>query len=132
MVTKAQLYRAIHKSVETKQATAELVYTTYNSSISTNAEFSTCIPGIGQGTGSNQRIGDQIRPLRLVVRGYINYDTVTYSGANLLIARQFMFQPKNLRYAPQTTSAGVDLLTNGGNPSPFTGALLDIRTRPPS
>jgi len=130
LVTKAQLYKAIAKQCETKQATTEFVYTTFNSAINSTTELFSVLPGIGNGVGANQRIGDQIRPKRIEIRGYINYATNTYSDAALIIARHFCFQPKNIRYQPQTgTSAGIDLLTNGGAPSNFTGALLDI-TRP--
>ena len=82
------------------------------------------------GVGANQRIGDQIRPKKIIIRGFINYATNVYSEAALIIARHFCFQPRNVRYQPQTaTAAGIDLLRNGSNPSNFTGALLDI-TRP--
>jgi len=130
LVTKAVLYKAIRKNVETKQATAELPFTYFNSAINSTAEYYTCLPGLGQGVGANQRLGDQIRPIKIVIRGYVNYATNAYTEAALIIARHFVFQPKNVRYQPQTsTAAGIYLLTNGGNPSNFTGALLDI-TRP--
>ena len=45
LVTKSQLYRAIARTVETKQATAELVYTRFNAGISSNAEMYGLLPG---------------------------------------------------------------------------------------
>ena len=128
-VTQKQLNQKVKKP-EIKQATTELTYTTFNSAINSTAEFYSVLPGIGNGVGSNQRIGDQIWPKRIEIRGYINYNTNSYAEAALIIAHHFCFQPKNIRYQPQTaTTAGIDLLTNGGSPSNFTGALLDI-TRP--
>ena len=44
----------------------------------------------------------------------------------MLLARQFCFQSKNIRYQPQTASAaGVTLLTDGATPATYTGTLLD-------
>ena len=132
LVTKAQLYKAIAKQTETKQATTELTFTTFNSPISSaTGEFYVPLPGLGQGVAADQRLGDQIRPKRLVIRGYINYDTTDTSdqAANMIISRLFCFSSKAIRDNANKGSMSSALLTNGGNPSQFTGALLDI-TRP--
>ena len=132
LVTKAQLYKAINKTTETKQATAEFTWTQFNSAISSASEYLGILPGLGAGVGPNQRVGDQVRPKRLVIRGVISFvtDAPSYNGAVLLISKLFCFQSKNTRYIPQvSTTLTTNLITNGGNPSPFTGALLDI-TRP--
>ena len=44
LVTKAQLYKAISKNIETKQVTLEFPYTSFNSGISTNAEMYSLLP----------------------------------------------------------------------------------------
>ena len=129
LVTKAQLYRAIARTAETKQATAELVYTRFNAGITNNSEMYGILPGLAQGIGADQRIGDQIRPKKLVVRGYINYDCPSNQPAAMIISRMFCFQPKSFRDYLNKGSVPNTLLTNGANPSAFTGALLEI-TRP--
>ena len=129
LVTKSQLYKAINKMSETKQATTELAYTQFNSAISSASEYYGVLPGIGAGVGPNQRIGDQIRPKRIVIRGYLNFvtDAPSYNGAVMLISRLFCFQPKTVRNNTLVSSnVSANLLTNGGNPQAFTGALLDI------
>jgi len=126
LVTKAQLYRAINRNVETKQVNMTLGLTNFNSGISSAAEFYTVLPAISQGVNSNQRLGDQIRPKRIVIRGYVQFLSDAWVGATMLLARQFCFQPKNIRYQPQTTTAaGTTLLTDGAVPAAYTGTLLD-------
>ena len=126
LVTKSQLYKAISKNIETKQVTLEFPYTSFNSGISSNAEMYSLLPACSQGTGSNQKIGDQIRPKRLEIRGYVNYRSNENYFAQSIISNLFLFQPKDIKHVGLNSNVTTDILTNGSSPSAFTGGLIDI------
>ena len=116
LVTKTQLYKAISKNIETKQVTLEYPYTSFNGGISSNAEMYSLLPACSQGTGSNQKIGDQIRPKRLEIRGFVNYRSNENLNANCIIANLFMFQPKDIRHVGLNGNVSTDILTNAVSP----------------
>ena len=129
LVTKSQLYKAIHKNEETKLVLTEAAYTLYNSGISSASEMVSIIPPMSQGTSGNQRVGDSIRPIKLVFRAVLSYNADNISSANMIISRLFLLQQKGIRDAGYAASLSTQILQNGSVGTTFTGALLDI-TRP--
>lgn len=130
LVTKSQLYRAIRRNVETKFATNSYAYTTFNSGITAAADFVSVLPNITLGTNQNNRIGNSIRPLKMVIRGYVCYHTDSLASASnqdarMLGARLFVLQDKtNRSYA--NTPNNFNILDIGGSSSTFTGTALDF------
>ena len=129
LVTKPMLYRAIHKNEETKIVCVEQNYTLYNSGISSNTEMSNVLPPVPNDTTASGRIGDSIRPVKLVIRGVMSYNSYNLLDSQMIISRMFLVQQKGIRDANQKTSVSTSLLQFGATNTTFTGALLDI-TRP--
>ena len=129
LVTKAQLYKAIHKNEETKLVCVEQNYTLYNSGISSNTEMTNVLPAVPNDTTASGRIGDSIRPVKLVIRGVMTYNSYNYLDSNMIISRMFLVQQKGIRDAAYKSSVSTQLLQFGATNTSFTGALLDI-TRP--
>lgn len=130
LVTKTQLYRAIRRNIETKMASIEYGMTSFNSGITANADYIAILPSIAQGTGQNARIGNEIKPLKLVIRGHIIYDTLDanlLADARMLGARLFCFQDK----ATKTYNNNIynfQLLDDGGSSVTFTGTAINFIT----
>lgn len=129
LVTKSQLYRAIRRNVETKFATNQYTYSQFNSGINSAGDLITVLPQIQNGTGQNGRIGHSIRPLRLVIKGYVCYHTdalvasAAYLSASMLGARLFLFQDKtNRSYTNGITN--YQILDAGGTSANFTGTAM--------
>lgn len=129
LVTKSQLYRAIRRNVETKFATNQYTFTLFNSGINAIGDYITVLPQIINGTGQNNRIGHSIRPIKLVIKGYVCYNTdalaasSAYLSASMLGARLFLFQDKTNRcYANTVTSYA--LLDAGGTSTTFSGTAI--------
>jgi len=128
LVTKNVLYKAINSHQETKVVTTELAYTLFNSGISSNTEYYGVLPSILAGTTASQRIGDEVRPIRLEIRGYISMSSSIESAAAFM-SRMFCFQDKQVRSYTLGSSTSVNLLQFGAVTTAYTGALLD-QTRP--
>jgi len=126
LVTKAVLYKAIKRNEETKVALNEQPFTLHNSGIN-NADYYNILPSVGQGTQGNLRLGDSIRPIKLVFNAVISYNTNTsYVDPQMIISRLFCFQQKGIRDYVQISNVSTGLLQNGANPLTFTGSLVDI------
>lgn len=130
LVTKKQLYRAIRRNVETKIASNSTGWTTYNSSIGSAGDRLTLLPSIAQGTAQNQRIGNSIKPLKLVIRGYVAYNAQQSSAnldARMLGVRMFVYQDKVVK----SYANGVNnwqLLDLGGTSGSFDGTPINFNT----
>jgi len=126
LVTKAVLYKAIHKNEETKMVCVEQAFSGYNSPISLNTEMNNILPSINNGTTQSDRIGDSIRPIRLVVKGYITYTADTTASASMIISRLLCFQQKGIRDNVNKSGLSTNLLQFGSTNTQFLGSLLDI------
>lgn len=128
LVTKTQLYRAIRRNVETKIASNSTGWITYNSSIGSAGDRLTLLPSIAQGTAQNQRIGNSIKPLKLVIRGYVAYNAQQSSAnldARMLGVRMFVYQDKIVK----NYSNGINnwqLLDLGGTSGSFDGTPINF------
>jgi len=60
----------LHEQAETKSAYTQQSSTTFNSGISSSADCLQVVANIGQGTGDNSRIGDQIRAQSVKIKGF--------------------------------------------------------------
>jgi len=131
VIRKSQLYRAIHRNVETKIAVSKYGLTPFNSGIGASAlDCIMCLPTVNQGIDNAQRIGQSIKPIKLVIRGYVVYNTEDLLGsgkfdARMLGARLFCYQDKGNRAASNLVY-NASLLEDGTGTKNFTGVALDF------
>lgn len=122
---KSYVKSVVHRMAETKMASVTMNLTGFNSSIGTT-DVTKILPIITQGTAQNNRIGSELKPLKLVIKGYFIYNTQSYLPAQLLGARMFIWQNKQVRsYGTSLLTTNMNLLELGGDGFPFTGYLLD-------
>jgi len=109
----------------------------YNAGIGSNSEISPLLPPISQGTNSNQRVGDKVRPKRMRVDVVVTTNG-TYNSSQLNLVRLFFLQDKSIGFslalkdilATQTgTPITTQLLDNGGSTSGFSGLPNQIMRR---
>lgn len=127
LVTKTQLYRAIRRNVETKIASSTYGWTLFNSTISATADRVAILPSVGQGLTQSNRIGNAIKPLKLVLRGYVAYNTnasSAFSDARMLGGRLFVYQDKLVKNYNNAID-NFQLLNLGGTSGTFDGTVLN-------
>lgn len=125
LAVKSYVKSAIHRTAETKIASTTQSINTYNSGITSSSDFLKLLPVITQGVAQNSRVGSEIKPIKLVVRGYLVYNSYANANATMLGPRVFLMQQKQIRsYANGITN--FDLLDLGGDGINFTGAALDF------
>lgn len=119
----------IYKECETKQNSITQSYTLFNSGISSTSEQYSLLPVIVLGTNSFNRIGDTIRPIKLVIRGVItsfaDYSTGNEPYAQMLRTRLFVYQDKSIKCEVDKNSCSLDVLDYGNSMTAYTGSLLD-------
>jgi len=130
LVTKQQLYKAISKNIETKKVTTRYGLTSFNSGINSTSDLITVVPPVANGTGETQRVGSQISPIKLVIRGYIAYgcdtlDSATNIQAKILLGRLFLFQDKAIKQYGNVSNVNLNILDIGGSPSYFDGFAVN-------
>lgn len=130
LVTKQQLYKAINKNIETKSVTTRYGLTNFNSGINSTSDLITVVPPVANGTSEVQRIGSQITPIKLVIKGYIAYgcdtlDSASNIQAKILLGRLFLFQDKAIKQYGNVSNVSLSLLDHGGSPSYFDGFAVN-------
>lgn len=127
-----QVQSIISKNNEDKSVFLAGPVTQYNSGISVASDINFLLPDVSQGTGENNRIGDQIRAKKLIIDGLINMNMAygASSSSTRLAVRVFIVQPK-LFTDRATISANFSswlpyLLRKGGSGVPFAGEVADL------
>lgn len=117
----------VMKQEETKFTTTTYSFTNFNSAINAVGDNIPVLPPLLNGTSQSGRIGSAVKPLKLVIRGYIAYKTDAYQGARMLGTRLFCYSDKSVSSYTVATSAGPNyrLLDVGGTTSNFTGSAMD-------
>lgn len=132
--TKA-VQKIIHKDVETKQAFNSFPYTSFNSGINSSGDICRVLPTISKGVNDNNRIGDQIRAMKLTIRGHVLINQVPIVNGlptpnSRIAVRMMIVQPKQYsNYNDIVTSASVwlgYLLKEGGTSTSFDGNLQQL------
>ena len=114
--------KVIASQQESKQNTSQTVSVNFNSSITSTAEFYSCIPTVALGTESFERVGQSIRPTRLECNWSISHQNVTRSGDQRVVL--YVLRHKGLKSFPAVQSLAVpgELLTAGqGGVTGFNG-----------
>jgi len=119
---------------ETKRCSDVYGITSFNSGITGSGDFIDILPTITLGTAENNRIGSSIRPVKLVIRGYVSYVTNSFASgitdARMLGVRLFCFSDKTQPCYTTNLSAGsnFNILDQGGASASFTGTITNYLT----
>lgn len=130
---KKRVLKAVRSNVETKQAFHTMAPTDFNSGIASAGDSLRIIPNVAIGTGDNARIGDQLHPQSLTLRGIIQMlpqggnqgDGVRKIAARVMIVTPKAFACWSSAYANSTTWQAY-LLKKGGTVTQFSGAIDDL------
>jgi len=121
----------ISKNVETKSAYRTEYNSNVNGTITSATDTFQLVPNIIQGLADSNRIGDQTRAKKLVIRGHIN-SILTYTGLTTcrLGIRIMIVQPKQYSNFAQIVGNATTwlqyLLKKGGSTSAFNGITPDL------
>lgn len=126
---KSYVNRALSRNEETKVSSLSYTLTGFNSGITANSDLIKILPIITQGTSNSHRIGNAIRPVKMVIRGYVVYNATALNAvqdARMLGARLMCFQDKTTRsYSNEIYN--FNLLEEGdGTSGSFTGTAIQF------
>lgn len=130
---KKKVLSVMRGQLETKQAFTTVPYTLQNSGCNGQSDCLRLIPNTVQGVSDNGRIGDQIRPQSLTIRGILQMlpqgatqgDSVRKIAARVMIVSPKHFNSWATAYANATSWLPL-LLKKGGTVSGYTGLMSDI------
>jgi len=129
-----KVQKIIHADVETKQQYHIMAPTNFNSGIDAAGDAIRVLPNVIQGTGENNRIGNQLKAQSLIIKGCVSWSPSigsfgTFANARLGV-RLFVIQPRNYseigEVLANTATWMPTLLQKGGVAAPFTGAINDL------
>lgn len=123
----------VRGQAESKQAWTSFAPTDFNSGIGAQADACRILPNISKSVDDNGRIGDQINPQSLTIRGIVQMlpqgtgqgDGVRKIAARLMVVTPKAYQTWASAYANATTWMPY-LLRKGGTTSSFSGAIDDL------
>lgn len=124
---KSYVNRLIRRNEETKFVSNSYTLTSFNAGIGVSADFLALLPPVTQGTAQSQRIGNKVRPTKLVIRGYVIYNADAGSAkqdARMIGGRLFCFQDKATR-SYSNNVLNYHLLDNGGTSENFVGTPIN-------
>lgn len=126
MSIRSYVNKTVNRNLETKMVTVQSGFTGYNSSINSAGDNITLLPQLLVGTDQNNRIGQNIKPIKLVIRGYITYRTDAFQPAQVLGVRHFVYSDRSVSNYTMSTAAGsnFNLLDLGGTALIFDGTLI--------
>lgn len=123
----------IHKEAENKTCFWAGNLTAYNSGINSTGDINQLIGSIQNGSQDHQRIGDEVRAMKLSIRGHVIMainNTVNDSPTRRIAVRMMVVQPR--RYScindVQTNASTWTsyLLKKGNTQTAFTGTISDL------
>lgn len=81
---KKRVLRVVNRDAETKRQWLSFPRTQFNSTIALSSDCMQIVPGIYQGTDKQQRVGEQIQPKSLTIRGIIQFQPVASADPHQL------------------------------------------------
>lgn len=122
--------KIIHSDAETKYVQLNSGFQSFNSGINVAADVLQVVPGMARGTGDANRIGDQIRFQKMVLKGHMimstNYQDLNSSriGVRLMIVQPKLYSQIT---AVQTNLGWLtSLIKKGSTTGNFTGSIQDL------
>lgn len=122
----------IHQQTEDKIAYFSSGWNKFNSGITSTADMLSVLPAINTGSGSWQRIGNDIRGMSLNVKGHMRLDYLNVANQTNMTQVAVRLMVVTLKAAgqytyDQYTNAPLNsLLEKGGSTSAFTGTIEDL------
>lgn len=107
--------KTANAGLETKYVQNEFNAISFNGAIASGTECYSCYPTLGPGTGTYQRVGLDVTPIRVQNNWIISLNSVSRS-VNVMVDL-FLLIDKNNRYFPQIPAAGAPLFLRTGNAS---------------
>lgn len=114
--------KSVMKKAETKQS-SQLNNINFNSSIDSTNEFYSLIPGVSQGNGDAQRIGQKITASYLKIKGFMSYEVQTLLPAsnNLPIYADIFIFSDRLQKSMAQNASSSKILNNSGTMVNYSG-----------
>lgn len=126
--TVRSVVKSVVQSAMEKKYTSTVIqsYVLHNSPISAG-DVVYCLPPVSQGVDENQRIGDRIRPVSLIVKGLVSYNSQVGGVQALQVKAYFLNHKKYKSQATLSTNIATEineLLDDGsGNLVPYDGTI---------
>lgn len=121
---KTAIARAIRGSQETKYVSSALTaqngttnlstFVGFSSAITSTTEMYSCIPRITQGVGDHQRVGNQIRPTNLKVKGIVSLNSRASDSLHCCVDIYFLTS-KQIKSELQYSQVLIQRLLNKGD-----------------
>lgn len=102
----------IHKNIENKSNWLTYPLSTFNSAADASADILNCLPFTQQGAAENQRIGDDIRAQKLVIKGHMISSVPGTLGYSRIGVRMMCCQPKLTNSNTLVNSTAAQWLPN--------------------
>jgi len=129
---KTYVQRAINRSIEKKQIVSHAVNINIPCASASIPANIPCIPDISQGAAHNQRIGNEVKCSKAVVRGYVNYlpyNIATNPQSSPIWIKMFLVSSKKINTNNfGATSVTSDFFDLGGASGTFNGNMRDMVT----
>lgn len=129
-VFRKKVLSVIRSEAENKTNWVGATNLNYNGVINSNAEFYQLVPTIGQGTDTNQRIGDKLKGMYLEVKGHIQANWDFTDDASRRIVVRLMVVSSKVGSSGQygfTANWELDrLLLNSGSEQQFVGDIPSL------
>lgn len=128
-VTKQYLYRALNRRMETKVATHTVPSQLIHGAINSGSQFFPLMPSVANGIHENNRIGNYVKPVKLVIEGTITYNanveqTGSITQARMLLGAMYCVQPREYRSHADGIPS-INILERNGSPDSFKGYPSD-------
>lgn len=97
--------------------------TSFNGMITSGSDLLPLIPTISIGAGDGARVGRRIRPVSLVIRGYVSWDSSFTTAFGPIEASVFAIRTKRTDSAAQISSSDTYFLDEGGVGVQYDGTI---------
>lgn len=108
---------------EVKTATFKTDGVSFNGSITSAGDLLQLFPEVYQGSADSERVGRRIRPVSLIVRGYVSWDASFTAAFGPVEATVFAIRTKRVDSATQLGSSETSFLDEGGLGTQYDGSI---------
>lgn len=119
-MVKSIVRREISKNSESKMVTDSFSATLFNSGITSNSECYTCWPAMYKGTGSNSRVGDEVKGRWLILNGMMR---ITNTATMPEPKYAFLYVLEDKRQKDANAGGNYQFLNDNGAQTNFDGTF---------
>lgn len=127
--TKVYVKKLLHSQIENKMI---LTYAANQNMITagpTNASYINLLPVITQGTGVSNRVGNEVRVVSGILKGYVNllpYNAVSNPTVAPLYIKMWLFSMKTINSTAVTAGTLANFFSVNNAGAGFQGSILDM------